>query len=180
MDREACGTAVHGGHEELDMTEQLSTRASDIWVDMPRRQWIYEAGTLGIFKSSVKIKEPLSGDAVALRCRNWVLLRGILELYFHFQVLTNLRRVEERSTEGCSSWSFLGTSGLSVVRSLGMGLYLLCKKGMIECCEAHTGRVFPTASGKGSSLKVGHILEKIHEDSGHHFFKVTGLFSLLM
>ena len=79
--------------------------------------------------------------------------------------------------EGCS-WSFLGTPSLSVVRSLAMSLYLLCIKGMIECCEAHTGRAFPT--GKGSSLKIGHILEKIHEDSGHHFFQVTGLFSLLM
>ena len=39
------------GHKESDRTERLSTHASDIRVGMPRRQWIYEAGTLGIFKS---------------------------------------------------------------------------------------------------------------------------------
>ena len=45
----ACGAAVHGGHKESDMTERLSTHTSDIRVDMPRRQLIYEAGTLGVF-----------------------------------------------------------------------------------------------------------------------------------
>ena len=39
------------GITESDMTEQLSTHASDIQMDVPRRQLIHGAGTLGIFKS---------------------------------------------------------------------------------------------------------------------------------
>ena len=62
--------------------------------------WYTRLELWGFLSPSVKIKEPLSGDEMlsykALYYRNWVLLHGILELYFHFQVVTNLRRVEER------------------------------------------------------------------------------------
>lgn len=54
-----------------------------------------------------------------------------------------------------------------------MGPYHLWMHSMIQCRRAHTGAPFPTVFGKGDFVKIGHILEKINEDLGYHFFQVS-------